>query len=147
MNDQTANQTPSHTQTGAASNVQLQNKANDFGQTDFVAVMEIVKDYFDGLHYGDTHKLAEIFHPDAVLKAPGLRRTLSEWLAAVSNRPVPAQQGAPYRYRLLSVDITGDQAMVKAACPLFDYNYVDFLGLLNENGQWRIVNKMYADQG
>jgi hypothetical protein len=35
--------------------------------------------------------------------------------------------------------------MVKVKCPLFDFNYVDFLGLLKEQGQWLIVNKMYSD--
>jgi len=35
--------------------------------------------------------------------------------------------------------------MVKVECPLFDCEYIDFLGLLKENQQWLIVSKMYVD--
>ncbi|WP_339668919.1 nuclear transport factor 2 family protein [Dasania marina] len=117
----------------------------DFGAHEFGLVMAIIRDYFDGLHFGDVAKLAAIFHPDAFLKAPGLRRSLKQWLDAVATRPVPAQQGKPYGYQLLAIEIIKDQAMVKLQCPLFDHDYVDFLGLLKENGRWLIVNKMYSD--
>lgn len=120
------------------------------GQTDnqdhdFKTVMALVNDYFHGLYCGDTKKLKSIFHSDAFLKAPGLRRSLQEWLAAVEKRPIPAQQGQPFNFKLLSLEIIQDQAMVKLECPLFEHFYIDYLGLLKENGQWLIVNKMYTD--
>lgn len=117
----------------------------DFGSNEFESVMVLVRDYFDGLHHGEVSKLRAIFHPDAYLKAPGLRRSLEEWLSAVVSRPVPSQQGQPYNFKLLSIEIIKDQAMVKLECPLFDHFYVDFLSLLKENGRWLIVNKMYSD--
>jgi len=109
-------------------------------------VERIVKDYFAGLHHADLTKLRNIFHPDAYLKAPGLRRNLDEWLELVSKREVPAQRGDPEGFKILSMDVMHEQAMVKVLCPLLGRIYVDFLGLLKENGQWLIVNKMYADQ-
>ncbi|UTW10932.1 nuclear transport factor 2 family protein [Marinobacterium rhizophilum] len=117
----------------------------DFGSKEFDSVMTLVRDYFDGLHYGEVSKLRAIFHPDAFLKAPGLRRSLDQWLDAVASRPVPDQQGRPYDFKLLSIEIIKDQAMVKLECPLFEHFYVDFLGLLKENGRWLVVNKMYSD--
>jgi hypothetical protein len=120
-------------------------KIESFGADEFTAVMKLIADYFDGLHHADVPTLRNIFHPDAFLKAPGLRRSLEEWLGAVANRPVPAQEGQAYSYRILSIEIIKDQAMVKLECPLFDHFYIDFLSLLKENGQWLIVNKMYTD--
>ena len=117
----------------------------DFGVNNFELVMTLVSVYFEGLHHGDVSKLRAIFHPDAFLKAPGKRRSLDQWLADITNRPVPAQQGASYDFKILSIDLVQDQAMVKLSCPLFEFNYIDFLGLLKENGQWLIVNKMYTD--
>lgn len=114
-------------------------------QSDFDSIAAIVKDYFDGLHNGDVSKLQLIFHQDAWLKAPGVRRSREQWLTDVSNRQSPAQQGLPFDFNLLSIDVVKDQAMVKIECPLFDFNYIDFLGLLKENGQWLIVSKMYTD--
>jgi Putative lumazine-binding len=112
---------------------------------DLDVITALVQDYFEGLHHADINKLQRIFHPDAYLKAPGLRRSVAQWLNLVSQREVPAQQGAAFDYRLLSVDIVSEQAMVKLVCPLLGRTYIDFLGLLKENGQWLIVNKMYAD--
>lgn len=114
-------------------------------QTDLHAVMGLIQDYCDGLHHGNVATLQAIFHPDAYLKAPGLRRSLSEWLDAVANRPVPAQEGHPYGYKLLAIEIVHQQAMAKVSCPLFEHHYIDYLGLLKENGRWLIVNKMYTD--
>ena len=117
----------------------------DIGANEFEMVISLVQDYCDGLYQGDISKLRAIFHLDAFLKAPGLRRSLEQWLDAVASRPVPVQQGWPYDFKLLSIEIIKDQAMVKLECPLFDHFYVDYLGLLKENGRWLIVNKMYTD--
>lgn len=106
---------------------------------------QILVDYFDGLHCADTDKLRRLFHPDTVLKAPGLRRTLDQWLEDVASRPVPANENQPYRFRIISLEIAGDQAMAKVECPLFDRHYIDYLGFLHEGGHWRIVTKMYCD--
>lgn len=111
---------------------------------DFAAVQAIVQAYFRGLYTGDALALRELFAADAYLKAPGLRRSLDDWLSAVVTRPVPQQQGATYAFKVLSIEVIKDQAMVKAECPLFEHFYVDFLGLLKEDGRWRIVNKMYT---
>ena len=119
--------------------------SGDFGSNEFELIMSLVRDYFDGLHYGEVSKLRAIFHPDAYLKAPSLRRSLEQWLEAVANRPIPNQQGQAYDFKLLSIEIVKDQAMVKLECPLFDHFYIDFLSLLKENGRWLIVNKMYSD--
>jgi len=117
----------------------------DLGASEFVAVMAVLQHYCDGLQFGDAAKLRGIFHADAFLKAPGLRRSLEQWLEAVASRPVPAEEGQPYRFKLLSLEVIQDQAMAKLECPLFEHAYVDFLGLLKENGRWLIVNKMYTD--
>lgn len=125
--------------------MEMKTTSGNFGAKEFESVMALVNNYCDGLHHGDVSKLRAIFHPDAFLKAPGLRRSLEKWLAAVANRPVPVKQGRPYEFKLLSIEIIKNQAMVKLNCPLFDHLYVDFLGLLKENGRWLIVNKMYTD--
>lgn len=118
---------------------------DDARSTDVESIIHIVQDYFDGLHHGDLSKLRAIFHPDAFLKAPNSRRSLGQWLAAVANRPIPSEQGRHYGFKLLSIEVIKDQAMVKLECPLFEHVYIDFLGLLKEEGDWKIVNKMYTD--
>ncbi len=112
---------------------------------DFERIVVLVNEYFDGLYEADVEKLRRIFHEDAYLKAPGLRRSLNEWLELVASRSIPKVVGEAYDFKILSVDMQGEQAMVKVECPLLGNFYVDFLGFLKENGRWLIVNKMYAD--
>lgn len=107
-------------------------------------VLAVVQQYFDGLHKADTATLARIFDPDIILMSHGVRRTREQWLALVDERCTPAEADYPYEYKVLSVEVSGSQALVKASCPLLDNHYLDYLGLLRENGQWIIVNKMYA---
>jgi hypothetical protein len=117
----------------------------DIGQQDFETVVLLVKDYCDGLHFGDVDKLRSIFHPDVFLKAPNVSRSLNDWLADVAARPVPAKKNQPYNFKLISIEVIKDQAIVKLECPLFNHSYVDLLGLLKEDGRWLFVNKMYTD--
>lgn len=107
-------------------------------------IRAMVDEYFAGLHQGDAARLTSLFHPDCVLKAPGLRRTRDQWLADVTSRPVPREIGHPWNYKIISLELEGDQAMVKVDCPLPHGHFLDYLGLLNEDGVWKIVNKMYA---
>ncbi|MET1076816.1 MAG: nuclear transport factor 2 family protein [Pseudomonas sp.] len=120
------------------------NPSRDGQITAFKAVLALMQDYFDGLYEADVDKLRGLFHPDAYLKAPGLRRSLEEWLSQVAARPVPKQQGDAYGFKVLALEVLEEQAMVKVDCPLLGQRYLDFLGLLKENGRWLIVNKMYA---
>lgn len=113
--------------------------------SDLAAIEAILQGYFDGLYHGDVTKLTSIFHPDAWLKAPGIRRSLTQWLANVATRATPASLNKPFEFEILSIDVVQDQAMAKIHCPLFDFNYIDFLGLLKEEGKWQIVTKMYTD--
>ena len=113
--------------------------------SDFDKITAIIHRYFDGLHQGDVEQLRSIFHLDAWLKTPGKRRSLDQWLTDVAHRPNPIEQGESFAFKILAIDVVQDQAMVKIQCPLFDFNYIDFLGLLKEQNQWLIVNKMYTD--
>ena len=113
-------------------------------QSDYEDIIGLLNDYFDGLFEGDVEKLRSIFHDDAYLKANNYRKTRDEWLEAVATRPVPRDEGMKYNFNIQSLEIIGDQAMAKVDAPLLAAHFIDFLGLLKEDGQWKIVNKMYT---
>jgi len=113
-------------------------------QSDYEDIIELLNDYFDGLFEGDVEKLRSIFHDDAWLKGNNYRKTRDEWLEAVANRPVPRDERMKYNFNIQSLEIIGDQAMAKVDVPLLAAHFIDFLGLLKEDGQWKIVNKMYT---
>jgi len=113
-------------------------------QSDHEAILGLLNEYCDGLFEGDVEKLRTIFHDDAWLKGNNYRKTLNEWLEAVASRPIPRDEGMEYNLKIQSLEIIGDQAMAKVDVPLLAAHFIDFLGLLKEDGQWKIVNKMYT---
>lgn len=104
----------------------------------------LLQDYFDGLYQGDVEKLRKVFHDDAWLKGNNYRKSRDEWLAAVATRPIPKNEGIDYGFKVISLDIVNDQAIAKVDVPLLAAHYIDFLGLLKEDGTWKIVNKTYT---
>ena len=113
-------------------------------QSDYDAIIGLLNEYFDGLYDGDVDKLRRIFHDDAWLKGNDYRKTRDEWLEAVATRPIPRDEGMDYGFNIQSLEIIGDQAMAKVDVPLLAAHFIDYLGLLKEEGQWRIVNKMFT---
>lgn len=112
---------------------------------DFEQVSALITLYFEGLYYADVLKLKSIFHPDTCLISPTTRRTMEQWLNDVSSRAVPSELTDKFNFEILSMDIVKDQAMVKVYCPLFEFQYIDFLGLIKQQGEWFIVSKIYTD--
>lgn len=113
-------------------------------QEDYDAIMGLLNAYFQGLYNGNVDLLRSIFHVDAWLKANDYRKTRDEWLEAVADRPVPSVEGMEYNFNIQSLEIVGDQAMAKVDVPLLAAHFIDFLGLLKEDGEWKIVNKMFT---
>lgn len=113
-------------------------------QNDYETIIGLLNQYFDGLYEGDVDKLRAIFHEDAWLKGNDYRKTRDEWLEAVANRPIPRVEGMEYNFNIKSLEVIGDQAMAKVDVPLLAAHFIDFLSLLKEDGEWKIVNKLFT---
>jgi len=111
---------------------------------ELTAIETVLEGYRDGLYTANTELLATLFHPTANLQAPNLRLTRDEWLTRVQKRPKPDAEQAQ-GFDISSIEIIGQQAVVKLSCTLFGFQYTDVLSLLKENDRWLIVNKMYCD--
>lgn len=112
------------------------------GEKDLDAVCTVLRSYFNGLHEGDADKIRSVFHEDSFLQTPGSRRSREDYLNIVSDRLSPKAAGEPYRFKILWIELIKDQAMAKLDVPVLGKHHVDYLGLLKEDGRWRIVNKM-----
>ena len=117
--------------------------------SDLEQVTSILEKYFQGLYHGDIQLLASICAEELVLFTPNKRRTLRAWLEDVDSRPTPKDHGEygteGYNFKILSIELVGLQAMAKLYCPLLGHKYIDFIGLLKEQDQWKIVSKIYSE--
>lgn len=116
--------------------------------TDLAAVEAVLQTYFDGLHEGDTEKLAAAFHPCAHLywdnkgEVGDLPR--EEWFALVKGRGSPKALGLARHDRILSIDFSGPEtALAKVNCQIPPRYFTDYLVMLKTPEGWRIVSKVY----
>lgn len=115
----------------------------------FADIQAVLKTYFDGLYTCDTGLLEHIFHPRAVYatadESPALIRSMAEYFPVVAKRTSPASQNAPRRDVIESIDLAGENtAMARVRCTINANDFVDFLTLIREDGQWRIMSKIFA---
>jgi hypothetical protein len=110
------------------------------------AIRAAVNHYFQGHATGDGSHFAKVFHPDAKLYWIGtdgsvMQRTAAEYIKGASGRP-PADE-AQRKRRIVSIDITGNIAMVKVELDYPAVKFTDIFSMVESKGQWWIVNKTY----
>ena len=116
--------------------------------SDIAAIEAVLQTYFDGLHEGDTDKLASAFHPCSHLywDKDGVVQDLprEEWFAMVRSRGSAKSKGLAREDRILTIDQSGPEcAVAKVACQLPPRYFTDYLVFLKTNEGWKIVSKVY----
>lgn len=108
-----------------------------------------IQNYFDGIFYGDTVKLQSVFHPRSLLfgdiKGQPYLKNVEEYIEGVKNRKSPSSLGESFRMKLISIEILNQVAYAKLHCPMYDFNYYDYIALNKTEGKWLIVNKLFTD--
>jgi hypothetical protein len=113
------------------------------------AVRAAVEHYFQGHATGDGSHFAKVFHPDSKLFWIGadgrvMQRTSAEYIKGASGKP--AADEAQRKRRIVSIDITGNVAMVKVELDYPATKFIDYFSMVEAEGAWLIVNKTYVAQ-
>ena len=122
--------------------------ASDTASDDEAAVRAVIQRYFDGIIQYDEAALRKAFDPDADViglnRAGELERApFQEWvLYTRGTAPDPTGR----HNTIVSVDISGNAAVVKTDLNWPSVRYIDYLSLMKVDGEWRIVNKIF-DRG
>lgn len=116
---------------------------------DHQSILQVLSDYFRGLHEGDVELLRSVFDPEAVLFAElngaSYRKSLDAYLDGVAQRSSPAELNEAFRMRVLSVEVLHDMAVARVHVPALGFNFYNYLTLLRKGGSWRIVGKVFDD--
>jgi len=114
-------------------------------------ILETVKVYYDGHHYGDLEKLEQAFHPNCYIVGhfDGALEYLvrDEYLEWVKEQKAPAEIGEAYALDVVSIDLAGTAATVKIVDGYLGYRYTEYLSTIKIDDQWVIVNKAYNTEG
>jgi len=105
-------------------------------QQNYAAVIELLDKYYDGLYYGDTALLRDVFHPKAryVTVSGGqlLQLDMASYFPIVEARTSPQQLGEPYGFQIDSLELTPAFAGQFAASVLDQYPPHRFSGRAKE---------------
>jgi hypothetical protein len=116
---------------------------------DLKAIETLLQTYFDGLHEGDTAKLAKAFHETADLRAVSPDGTLDimtrdRWLDAVGSRPSAASRNLPRHDWIVTIDRSGPgTAFAKVLCQIPPRYFTDYLSLGKLADGWNVIAKTY----
>ncbi len=115
--------------------------------TNLELIQQTVQYYFDGLYHSDIEKLKKVFHPNAQVigyfQGTLLFNSLEQFLEFVKATPAPSGSGEKYDMRIVSIDMTGNEAVAKVADLYLGFRFTDYLSLLKIDGNWVIVNKTF----
>lgn len=114
--------------------------------TDEAAVRAVVESYLHGLKFNDVPGLQRAFWPEAKLywrdRSGHLGQITQEaWYRTFAANAGKEEQG---ELRITALDISRDIASVKVVEDYPGSRYTDYLSLVNFDGAWKIVNKVYT---
>ena len=109
-------------------------------------VRAVVNAYLYGLKHNDVASLRKAFWPEAklfFLKKDGSlgQLTQADWYKGFEANAGKEEEGD---LKIVAVDVTGAGAAVKVVEVYPGSTYTDYLSLLEIQGDWRIVNKIYV---
>lgn len=116
-------------------------------KSDLELVRETVQNYLDGGTYGDTVKMAKVFHPTAFMKFVDVKTgefrdvPIANYL---ENGKANAGKKIDRTTKILNIDITGTAAQAKIELDMPTTKLTDYFNLLKINGEWKVVSKIFA---
>lgn len=112
-------------------------------------VRDLMKLYFDGLYHSDSIVLRSVFHPDLAY-VNGTADTyehmgLEDYMARIDARTPPASRGDPREEVIERIAFKGDRiGIVEARMTMMGRNYQDLLTIINTDGGWRVLTKVFS---
>lgn len=114
---------------------------------DMEMIVSTVNDYFLGMYEGDFERLRGAFADEAMVIGhfQGAKSFLTrdQFVKFAEKSPVPKETGEAYDMKIVSVDISGNVAVVKVEDLYQGIRFTDYLSFLKIDEKWLIVNKIY----
>lgn len=112
-----------------------------FAVDDRQMISDVVQQYFDGTAQGKPQLINQAFLPSLELqfvREGKLVRMTRDQYVAMFKPGIPHDRVGT----IVSIDITGDTAVVKAHVAMGEKLYTDYLLLLKLDNGWRVANKI-----
>lgn len=118
--------------------------------TDSKAIHQAASDYYGGWYEANVERISRSLHPDLAKRAIRRDEKGKDYLYHLSKEQMleATQKGGgsetPANKRLCEITIL-DRYEEMAAVKVVATEYIDYLHLAKQNGQWVIVNALWTD--
>lgn len=118
-------------------------------QHDHDDIHGLMQRYFDGLYQSDSTILRSVFHDDMayVNGTAGNyeHMDLETYMARIDARTPPASRGDPREEVVERITLKGNRiGLVDARMTMLGRNYQDLLALVQTDGGWRVLTKLFT---
>ena len=115
--------------------------------TDIRALLAIAQTYFDAAHAMDADQFAPLFHGSSSVTKVGeggdvIVTPIETWLAVVRTLEAPQRLGLERHDEILSIDLSGELALLKVRLLIPPRRVTDMLSCLRVGGIWKIAQKV-----
>ena len=117
-------------------------------RSDRETIEAVVIDYLEGMIYGQRERLERAMHP-LCMQAGHFNGQYEffdreTFIKSLENEEL-LPPGTPYHFDMVSIDMTGDVAVVKVEDDCFGTSFTDYLTLIKHQNRWQIVMKAFFD--
>ena len=111
-------------------------------------IREVINVYFESMYESSPEKVHRAFHPAAkivgYLNGELAEMTVAQFADFVASiDPSPAASGADKLLEIISIEIAGQTAVARVRDAYIGSLFLDTLSLVEQNGEWRIYNKLF----
>ena len=115
-----------------------------FANDDITQITSVIQKYFDGTSKGQPELVQQAFTKSLELQYVGKKGELKRWpgteyIANIKPGKIKNRIG-----KIISIDVTGNAAVVKATVTTDKTLFTDYLLLLKLDSGWQVTNKTFT---
>jgi hypothetical protein len=116
--------------------------------TEYFAIVDLLKRYYDALYRCDPALLATVFHASAQYFTASsgelLHLDMHSYFPIVEQRISPESSGEPYEFSIESIELAGAvTALVRMRSSMLGKDFIDLLTLIQLEDEWKIITKVF----
>jgi hypothetical protein len=133
---------------GAMNQAQVYTVDKQVDGIEYVAIVDLLKRYYDALYRCDTALLATVFHASAQYFTASsgelLHLDMHSYFPIVEQRISPESSGEPYALSIESIAFAGAVTAIARMCSsMLGKDFIDLLTLIQLEGEWKIIAKVF----
>jgi len=119
---------------------------SSLANNDVAEITSVIQKYFDGTSKGQPELVKQAFAKSLELQYVDKKGQLARWLGTEYIANIKPGKIKSRRGKIISIDITGNAAVVKATVTTTTTLFTDYLLLLKVDSGWQVTNKIFTKQ-